>query len=671
MSKQATPPPDGGKPAPTAPPPPPAWRNWLWPIMIFAILALFFLLPTRSTSTSLTYSKFLFDVSSHQVQSLQIAGSVGGTSTGTLTNKTTFTVVLPPQAGQTSLDNLTKNIPQVSTAPSGQGFGTTVLVYLITFGLPILIFVWLFRRISRSAAGGLQGVLGAGRSRAKVFDEERPSTTFADVAGYEGAKSEIAEVVDFLRSPDRYTAAGAMVPKGVLMVGPPGTGKTLLARAVAGEAQVPFISVTGSSFVEMFVGVGAARVRDLFDMARKRAPCIIFIDEIDAIGQRRAGSGAVVSNDEREQTLNQLLAEMDGFEPSTGVVVLAATNRPEVLDPALLRPGRFDRQVTIPLPNVYERSAILVVHTKDKKLAPDVDLNAVARGTPGFSGADLANLANEAAIFAVRDHREVVTAGDFDAARDRIILGRREGSNVLLPEEKNAVAVHESGHAMVAALSEHADPVAKVTILPAGQTLGVTEQLPLVERHMYSEDYLLDSLAVRLGGRAAELVVIGQGSTGASNDLAGATDLAIKMVREFGLSKTLGPIGYPEGGSVFLGSGGGGLSSRPFAEATQAEIDKEVSALLRDAETRAINLLKAHREELDSLVNLLLEVETVDGSDVYRLAGMPDRSSIVPPVPVTTSVAPRAAAATDAGTAPLAAVETATVPIETRRSNPD
>jgi cell division protease FtsH len=671
MSKQAKPPPDGGKPTPTAPPPPPAWRNWLWPIMLFAILALFYLLPTRSQTTSLTYSQFLSDVGSHQVQSLQISGSVGGTSTGTLKNKTSFTVVIPPQAGQTSLNDLTANIPDVTAAPSGEGFGTEVLIYLITFGLPILIFVWLFRRISRSAAGGLQGVLGAGRSRAKVFDEERPSTTFADVAGYEGAKSEIAEVVDFLRNPGRYAAAGAMVPKGVLMVGPPGTGKTLLARAVAGEAQVPFISVTGSSFVEMFVGVGAARVRDLFDMARKRAPCIIFIDEIDAIGQRRAGTGAVVSNDEREQTLNQLLAEMDGFEPSTGVVVLAATNRPEVLDPALLRPGRFDRQVTIPLPNVNERAAILVVHTRDKKLAPDVDLTTVARGTPGFSGADLANLANEAAIFAVRDHRDVVTAADFDAARDRIILGRREGSNVLLPEEKNAVAVHESGHAMVAALSEHADPVAKVTILPAGQTLGVTEQLPLVERHMYSEDYLLDSLAVRLGGRAAELVVIGQGSTGASNDLAGATDLAIKMVREFGLSKTLGPIGYPEGGSVFLGSGGGGLSSRPFAEATQAEIDKEVSALLRDAETRAINLLKAHRPELDSLVSLLLEVETVDGSDVYRLAGKPDRSSIVPPVPVTTSVAPRAAAATDAGTAPLAAVESATVPIETRHSNRD
>ncbi len=434
---------------------------------------------------------------------------------------------------------------------------------MIVFGLPILLSIWLFRRISRGAGGQLGGVLGAGRSRAKVFDEERPSTTFADVAGYDGAKAEIAEVVDFLRSPDRYTRVGALVPRGVLMVGPPGTGKTLLARAVAGEAKVPFISVTGSSFVELFVGVGAARVRDLFEMARKRAPAIIFIDEVDAIGQRRAGSGAVVSNDEREQTLNQLLAEMDGFEPSAGVVVLAATNRPEVLDPALLRPGRFDRQVTIPLPNVSERAAIMAVHVRDKKLAPDVDLNAIARGTPGFSGADLANLANEAAIFAVRANREVVTADDFGAARDRIILGRREGSNVLLPEEKHVTAVHESGHALVAALSEHADPVAKVTILPAGQTLGVTEQLPLVERHMYSESYLLDSLAVRLGGRAAELVAIGEGSTGASNDLAGATDLAVKMVREFGLSKTLGPIGYPEGGSQFLGGGGAGVFQPP------------------------------------------------------------------------------------------------------------
>jgi cell division protease FtsH len=464
------------------------------------------------------------------------------------------------------------------------------------------------------------------------------------VAGYEGAKAEISEVVDFLRSPDRYTRAGALAPRGLLMVGPPGTGKTLLARAVAGEASVPFFSVTGSSFVELFVGVGAARVRDLFAEARKRAPAIIFVDEIDAIGQRRAGSGAVVSNDEREQTLNQLLSEMDGFDMGQGIVVLGATNRPEVLDPALLRPGRFDRQVTIPLPTLSERAAILAVHCRDKKLDPDVSLDVVARGTPGFSGADLANLANEAAIFAVRGGREVITADDFENARDRILLGRREGSNVLLPEEKHAVAIHEAGHAIVAALSDHADPVSKVTILPAGQALGVTQQLPLVERHLYGEDYLHDSLAVRLGGRAAELVELGQGSTGAANDLASATDLATKMVREFGLSAELGPVGYPEGGSVFLGGGGPGMSSRPFAEATQAAIDREVARLLREAEENAIGKIRSHREELDALVSLLLERETVDGSEVYRIVHRPEPERRAEEV----TVAPRAVAHADA-----------------------
>src|SRR5690242_14552839 len=648
MSKQAIPPPPGDKPKPSAPPPPPTWRNWIWPVMLVVIFALWFFLPTRTPSTNLSYSQFLTDVSAHQVKTVQL-GAVGSTSAGKLVNGKSFTVVIPPQAGQDLLTPLEKENVEVSAAPSGQGFGTQVLIYLITFGLPILLFVWFFRRLSKGAGGGLQGALGVGKSRAKIFDEERPSTTFADVAGYEGAKSEISEVVDFLKMPERYSRVGAVVPRGVLMVGPPGTGKTLLARAVAGEAGVVFFSVTGSGFVELFVGVGASRVRDLFEQARKRAPAIIFIDEIDAIGQRRAGSGAVVSNDEREQTLNQLLAEMDGFEPSTGIVVLAATNRPEILDPALLRPGRFDRQVTIPLPNVSERAAILAVHTRGKMVAPDVNLDAIARGTPGFSGADLANLTNEAAIFAVRDGRETITAADFDAARDRIILGRREGSNVLLPEEKHAVAVHESGHALVAALSPQADPVAKVTILPAGQALGVTEQLPLVERHMYGEDYLHDSLAVRLGGRAAELVVLGQGSTGAANDLAGATDLATKMVREFGLSKTLGPVGYPEGGSVFLGSGGPGMSSRPFAEATQAEIDREVAMLLREAEKRAVELLTEHRSVLDALTDLLLEDETVDGSEVYRLAGLPDRSALPPSVATPATVAPRVVATADTG----------------------
>ena len=647
MSKQAKPPPPGDKAAPSAPPPPPTWRNWIWPIMLIAIFALWFFLPTRSASTSLSYTQFIQDVQKHEVKTAQLATTPGGTTTGELKDGKNYTVVIPV-VSQELVTQLNNEGVEITGAPASNGFGTTLLIYLVTFGLPILLFVWLFRRISRGAAGGLQGALGVGRSRAKVFDEERPSTTFADVAGYEGAKSEIAEVVDFLRSPERYTRVGAMVPRGVLMVGPPGTGKTLLARAVAGEAHVPFFSVTGSGFVELFVGVGASRVRDLFEQARKRAPAIIFIDEIDAIGQRRAGSGAIVSNDEREQTLNQLLAEMDGFEPSAGIVVLAATNRPEILDPALLRPGRFDRQVTIPLPNAGERAAILAVHCRDKKLAPDVNLDAIARGTPGFSGADLANLANEAAIFAVRAGRDVIAAADFDAARDRIILGRREDSNVLLPEEKHAVAVHESGHALVAALAEHADPVAKVTILPAGQTLGVTEQLPLVERHMYTEDYLHDSLAVRLGGRAAELVVLGQGSTGAANDLAGATDLATKMVREFGLSPTLGPVGYPEGGSVFLGGGGPGMSSRPFAEDTQAEIDREVAKLLRQAEKRAVELLTEHRAELDALTDLLLEDETVDGSEVYRLAGVTDRSAAPPSVVPPATVAPRAVATADA-----------------------
>jgi cell division protease FtsH len=642
MSKQATPPPPGDKPSPgKPPPPPPRWRHWLLPAGLIVAAFLWIFLPAvhQTAPTSLTYSQFLSDVSAHKVKTVTIA-QPGGTSNGTLKDGTHYTVVIPPQAGQVLLNDLEAGGVEITGAPTPSGFGAQLVTWIIIL-LPLLIIGWFWMRLSRGAGGQLQGVLGAGRSRAKVFDEERPSTTFADVAGYEGAKSEISEVVDFLRTPDRYARAGAVVPRGALMIGPPGTGKTLLARAVAGEAHVPFFSVTGSSFVELFVGVGAARVRDLFAEARKRAPAIIFIDEVDAIGQRRGGSGAVVSNDEREQTLNQLLAEMDGFDPAMGIVVLAATNRPEVLDPALLRPGRFDRQVTIPLPNVNERAAILVVHCRDKRLAPDVDLDAVARGTPGFSGADLANLANEAAIFAVRGERDVVTAADFDAARDRIILGRREGSNVLLPEEKHAVAVHESGHALVAALSEHADPVAKVTILPAGQTLGVTEQLPLVERHMYGEDYLLDSLNVRLGGRAAELVVFGMGSTGAGNDLAGATDLATKMVREFGMSAVLGPVGYPEGGSVFLGGGGPGLSSRPYAEATQAAIDGEVSKLLRQAEERAVELLRTHRPELDALVDLLLARETVDGSDVYRLTGREDRSAS--PSPPSVVLAPHPA----------------------------
>jgi cell division protease FtsH len=629
MSKTPLAPPPGDKPVRTAPPPPPAWRHWLW--LLAVVVALLYILPSFVHPTSqldLTYTQFQRDVAAHKVKSVDIPSPTSADAnvavTGTLTSGKAFTTVTPPiPPGSPLSDSLKSANVNITYESAGSSTGALLLNILIFVVLPFAVIFYVFRRMARTAGSSLQGVMGVGRSRAKVFDAERPQTRFTDVAGYEGVKAEITEVVDFLRNPARYQRAGAMAPRGVLMVGPPGTGKTLLARAVAGEASVPFFSVTGSSFVEMFVGVGAARVRDLFAEARKQAPAIIFIDEIDAIGQRRAGSGAVVSNDEREQTLNQLLSEMDGFDVASGIVVLGATNRPEVLDPALLRPGRFDRQVVIPLPTLAERKAIVAVHCRDKKLGPDVDLEIVARGTPGFSGADLANLANEAAIFAVREGREVLSAADFDNARDRILLGRREGSNVLLPEEKHAVAIHEAGHAIVAALSDHADPVAKVTILPAGQALGVTQQLPLYERHLYGEDYLTESLAVRLGGRAAELVELGQGSTGAANDLASATDLATKMVREFGLSPALGPVGYPEGGSVFLGGGGSGLSSRPFAEATQATIDAEVGRLLREAELSAVTTIREHHYELGQLVSLLLETETVDGSEVYRIVGRP------------------------------------------------
>ncbi len=576
LSRSVEPGPPKEPPQPT-PPPPPAWRRWLLPIgMIILIGLLFWPSFLRSSpTTKYTYTTFQNQVIAGDVKSVSIDSN--GAVTGKLANGKEFTSQLP-----TALD----------------------------------LFVWTGRAARRSLAGGLGGF---GRSRAKVIEAERPTTRFTDVAGYDGVKQEISEVVDFLRDPQRYAAAGAQGPRGVLMVGPPGTGKTLIARAVAGEAQVPFLSVTGSAFVELFVGVGASRVRDLFADARRRAPSIIFIDEIDAIGGRRGGAAIGGGNDEREQTLNQLLSEMDGFDQTAGVVVIAATNRPESLDPALLRPGRFDRQVIVPLPNQIERAAILAVHAKGKKLAPDVDLTVTARGTPGFSGADLANLINEAAIHAIRDNRTTITAADFDAARDRILLGTREASNVLLPEEKQSVAVHESGHALVAALSPNADPVSKVTILPAGMALGATHQLPEVERHLYSEAYLTDLLAVRLGGRAAELVVFGHGSTGAANDLAEATQLAVRMVREFGLSPALGPVGYSDQGSQYLGGPIQDGLRRPFSEETQRVVDQEVSRLLREAEERAVAMLNDHRDQLDWLAARLVETETVDGSVVLEV----------------------------------------------------
>ncbi|MFB7506050.1 ATP-dependent zinc metalloprotease FtsH [Streptomyces broussonetiae] len=623
LTPPAAPGPPREPPTPPSRQPQPFGGRWMFWWLLMTLVVVLVLSHARSGrhAASLSYSDFVGKVGTSQVQTVDINDK--GAVSGTLQDGTKFTTQIPTALGTGAQlqQQLTSHHVQIKASRSSSGGGPAWLSVLFSF-LPLLlligVFVWMGHRAAGSVTGGLSAI---GRSRAKIIEAERPTTRFEDIAGYDGVKQEISEVVDFLRNPARYTAAGAKGPRGVIMVGPPGTGKTLFARAVAGEADVPFLSVTGSAFVEMFVGVGASRVRDLFGEAHKRAPSIIFIDEIDALGARRADGARLGGNDEREQTLNQLLSDMDGFDQSSGIVVLGATNRPDALDPALLRPGRFDRQVTVPLPNQSERAAILAVHTRDKTLTPDVDLDTVARATPGFSGADLANLANEGAINAVRDNRTRIEPHDLDAARDRVLLGRRESSNALLPDERRSVAVHESGHALVAALCEHADPVAKVTILPAGVTLGATEQLPEAERHLYSESYLTDLLAVRLGGRAAELVVFGEGSTGAANDLAGATQIATRMVREFGLSCELGPIGYASGHRHFLREATDETGRPPYSEQTQRIVDEEVARLLRQAEQRAITLLRGHRPALERLAGVLVTHETVDGSvvlDVLR-----------------------------------------------------
>jgi cell division protease FtsH len=626
-------------PAPVPPSSPPRWR-WLWPAGVaIAFLALFLYRPGAdgTPAQALNYTSFVSDVTANKVSTAAITSA--GSVSGKLHDGSAYTSQIPIALNDNALSALllghkvqvTGISPSTSWIPGLLGW---ILPFLIIVGL----FVWIGRRSSNQLTGRIGGIMSFGKSKAKVYDEDRPSTRFADIAGYEGSKAEVMEVVDFLKHPARYDLAGAIGPKGVLMVGPPGTGKTLLARAVAGEAGVPFFALSGSSFVEMFVGVGASRVRDLFADARKRAPSIIFIDEIDAIGGRR-GPGGFGSNDEREQTLNQLLSEMDGFEPGASVVVMAATNRAEILDAALLRPGRFDRTVEIPLPSYVERTAILAIHGRGKTLAPDVDFDVLSRGTPGFSGADLANLVNEAAINAVRADRGVLSAADFDAARDRLLIGRRDASNALLPEEKHAVAVHEAGHALVAALSEHADPVAKVTILSRGAALGVTEQLPEFERHLYPESHLTASLAVRLGGRAAEIVVLDEPSTGSASDLAGATELATHMVREWGFSAKVGPISYgPEGPSR-----DNPFAGRPYAEETQRSIDQEVARLLREAEDTATGLLRGHRETLDRVIGLLLERETIDGSELAAIIEAPwprDREPVGAPLALTMTAIP-------------------------------
>ncbi|HEY2261988.1 MAG TPA: ATP-dependent zinc metalloprotease FtsH [Streptosporangiaceae bacterium] len=600
------------------------WQRWLLPGVIAAFFVTLLVLPRGAApSTPLTYTQFVADVGAGTVRAVTIGPA--GQVTGSLASGHPFTTTIPVALGGNGLaGDLAAHHVQVTATAAMSSSLLSVLIGL----LPLLLIGGLLYFVIRGArrqSGGLGGGPGhlnsLTKAKARVIDAERPATRFTDVAGYSTVKTEISEVVDYLRDPGRYHRAGARGPRGVLMAGPPGTGKTLLARAVAGEAAIPFFSVSGSGFVELFVGIGAARVRDLFEQARTRGPAIVFIDEIDALGARR-DQGGFAGSDEREQTLNQLLAEMDGFEESAGVVVLAATNRPDALDPALRRPGRFDREVIVPLPDRTERAAILAAHARGKNLGPDADLDQIAAATPGFSGADLANLVNEAAVTAVRDDRTTLVAADFDSARDRVLLGTRR-SSPLAPGELATVAVHEAGHALVATLSPYADPVSRVTVLGAGQALGLTETLPADDRRLYGERYLADTLAVRLGGRAAERLICGEASTGAADDLASATALATQMVREFGLSEAIGPVSYsdPPAGYPVLGA------SRGYSEHTQWLVDQEVAAILAKAETQARDLLTSHREALDRLAAALLEQETVTGDQVRALAQAP---SLVP-----------------------------------------
>jgi cell division protease FtsH len=589
----------------------PKWSPW---VLLGIILLLIFgpqLLPGPDRE-KIGFEEFMTQVEAGRVDEFSLNNTTLGI-TGTFTNGSEFSTTAPPGFPNETDRELfrTKGVDFQANTPQSNWF-VSLIPLLLPFFLIMAFLVWMNRR----ASGQMGNMMSIGRSRAKAYTTDRPSTTFADVAGYEGVKTEIKEVVDFLRMPERFKEIGARVPKGILLVGPPGTGKTLFARAVAGEAGVGFLSVTGSDFMEMFVGVGASRVRDLFQQARKMGRAIIFIDEIDSIGRKR-GAGLGGGHDEREQTLNQMLAEMDGFETSEGIVIMAATNRPDILDPALLRPGRFDRQIVVPLPEFEERLAILKVHSRDKRMGSDVDLEVMAKGTPGMSGADLANLVNEAALFAVRRGSSQIERIDFESARDRIMMGARRDSLILSAEEKRTTAYHEGGHAVLAAVLPNGDPLHKVTILPRGMALGVTQTLP-EERHSYSREYILDRICMALGGRVAEHVVFGQQTTGAANDLEVVTGLARRMVREWGMSDKVGPMAWHSNQQVFLGEDLM-TSGREYSDDTARLVDEEINRILREQETRAIELLSQHRRGLDLVAEALLEEETIDGDQVARL----------------------------------------------------
>jgi len=581
---------------------------------------------------TINYSTFRKQVKTGNVQKVTIQGDqIKGTlkhktplkaEANDTTNYSKFTTYLPSFGDDQLMSMLESNDVQVQTLPKNNFNWWTILIW----GLPLIFLVIIGIQFFRQMRMQGQNMFKIGQSKAKLQDSEKVNTTFDDVAGLKGAKTELQEIISFLKNPDKFDSLGGEIPRGLLMVGPPGTGKTLLARAVAGEAKVPYFTITGSDFMEMFVGVGAKRVRDMFNKAKEKAPSIIFIDEIDSIGRKR-GAGLGGGHDEREQTLNQLLSELDGFEPNEGVVVMAATNRPDILDKALLRPGRFDRQITVHLPTQQHREEILKIHAKNKVLADEVDMSEIARSTPGFSGADLKNLLNEAALIAARYNRKAIEQQDIDQARDKVMMGlKREGIR-LSDKEKKLLAYHEAGHAIVAAVLPNADPIHKVTVIPRGKAMGVTMQLPEKEKLLYEKKYMLDRMAVMMGGRAAENLIFDTATSGAENDLKEITKLARKMVLDWGMSDKFNNVAF--GGQreqVFLGEQMG--SQREYSDSTAREIDEEVHRILKEAYQRALDTIKENHDVLDRLAQELLEKEEVPGKVVMEwLNGSPKKTS--------------------------------------------
>jgi cell division protease FtsH len=603
-----------------------------WVVLIgVAVLVWNFSSKFQRNETLVSFSEFVAWVDSGQVARVTMTGN---DITGVTKSNESFKTYAPTQYEGLANRLIDRNVLVSAKEPAASPWAT-----LLYSWAPILLMIgfWIF--FMRQVQSGGNKALSFGKSKAKLSSSAQKKVTFRDVAGVDEAKEELQEIIDFLKEPQKFQKLGGRIPKGVLLMGPPGTGKTLLARAVAGEANVPFFSISGSDFVEMFVGVGASRVRDLFEQGKKNAPCIIFIDEIDAVGRHR-GAGLGGGHDEREQTLNQLLVEMDGFESNEGVILMAATNRPDVLDPALLRPGRFDRRVIVNRPDVKGREGILSVHTRKIPLSDDVDIRVLARGTAGFSGADLANLVNEAALNAARFNQKVVRMSDFEYAKDKVLMGVERKSMIVTEEEKRVTAVHEAGHALLAVLLPHADPIHKVTIIPRGMALGLTQQLPVDEKHNYSRHYLEDTLAILLGGRIAEEITTASITTGAGNDLERATDLARKMVCEWGMSDAMGPLTFgKKEEQIFLGRE---ISQhQDYSEDTALKIDAEVKRFIMDAHSRATTLLRDHKQALMAIAEALLAREVLDAEQVRKLANGEKLDDIVTAPPPTSGDAPR------------------------------